>query len=84
MPHNWHWILMYGALSIMFLHKGDLNKSQQEAEARFIDGLNMMKLKIGSFSPDRIYKRKSVDRISGGNLDGLESPNYDRRYSMPR
>lgn len=83
MPHEWHWILMYGGLSIIFLHKGDREKSQMEAEARFIDGLNMMKLKIGSFSPDRTYHRKSIDRISGGNLDGLEASGFDRRWSLP-
>lgn len=82
MPHNWHWLLMYGGLSIILMQKGDINKSQIEAEARFIDGLNMMKLKIGSFSPDRIYKRKSIDRI-GGNIDGLEGSAFDRRFSYP-
>ena len=84
MPHEWHWLLMYGALSIMFLHKGDVGKSQQEAEARFIDGLNMMKLKIGSFSPDRIYHRKSIDRTRGGISEGIEEAGFDRRWSMPR
>src|SRR3990167_10696479 len=69
MPHSWHWVLMYGALSIVLMQKGDINKAQIEAENRFIDGLNMIKLKIGSFSPDRIYSRKSVDRVSG-NLSG--------------
>lgn len=80
MPHNWHWLLMYGALSIILLYKGDLSKSQQEAEARFINGLEQMKMKIGSFTPDRIYKRKSIDRVQR-RLDGLESPKFDRRYS---
>lgn len=80
MPIMWHWVLMYGALSIVLMQKGDINKAQIESEARFIDGLNMMKLKIGSFSPDRIYKRKSVDRI-GVSLDGKETTNFDRRYS---
>ena len=65
MPHAWHWLLMYGGLSIVLMQKGDINKAQIEAETRFLDGLNMMKLKIGSFSPDRIYKRKSIDRIQG-------------------
>lgn len=82
MPHGWHWLLMYGALSIVLMQKGDINKAQIEAEARFLDGLNMMKMKIGSFSPDRIYKRKSIDRV-GANLNGLENSAFDRRYSMP-
>ncbi len=82
MPHSFHWILMYGALSIVLMQKGDIQKAQQEAESRFIDGLNMMKLKLCSFSPDRIYQRKSIDRI-GRRLDGLETSNFDRRYSMP-
>jgi hypothetical protein len=63
MPLAWHWLLMYGALSIMFLHKGDMNKSQIECENRFTSGINDMKLKVGSFAPDRIYRRKSVDRF---------------------
>ena len=82
MPHSWHWVLMYGGLSIILMQKGDINKAQIEAETRFIDGLNMMKLKLGSFSPDRIYKRKSIDRIRG-NINGLEKGNFDRRWSMP-
>ena len=83
MPLSWHWILMYGALSIVLMHKGDVQKAQQEAETRFIDGLSMMKLKIGSFAPDRIYKRKSIDRVGGRRLGGLEESAFDRRYSMP-
>ncbi len=83
MPHSFHWILMYGALSIVLMQKGDIQKAQQEAEARFIDGLNMMKMKLGSFSPDRIYFRKSQDRVGRGGMDGLEKSNFDRRYSMP-
>ncbi len=82
MPHPFHWILMYGALSIMFMHKGDVNKMQGESEARFVGGLEMMKLKLGSFSPDRIYQKKSIDRVKGGKIDGLEKSNFDRRYSM--
>ena len=82
MPQSWHWVLMYGALSVVLMQKGDINKAQMEAEARFIDGLNMMKLKIGSFTPDRIYHRKSVDRPQR-NMDGLEKSSFDRKYSMP-
>ncbi len=82
MPHAWHWLLMYGALSIVLMQKGDISKAQNEAEVRFIDGLNMMKLKIGSFSPDRIYKRKSQDRM-GSARNGIEESSFDRRYSLP-
>lgn len=83
MPHNWHYLLLYGGLSVVFLQKGDINKAQQEAEQRFVDGINLMKIKLGSFSPDRIYRRKSIDRFSGGRLDGLEDSHCDRRWSMP-
>jgi hypothetical protein len=83
MPLGWHWLLMYGALAIMFLEKGDLSKSQVECEARFASGLESMKLKLGSFAPDRIYKLKSQDRMTHGTLDGLENSTFDRQYSRP-
>lgn len=82
MPHSFHWILVYGALSFMYLQKGDINKSQIESENRFIDGLNMMMKKIGSFSADTIYKRKSGNRTPRF-LDGLEASNFDIKYSRP-
>lgn len=82
MPHSWNWLLKFGALSEIFLQKGDINKAQQEAEGRFMEGLAMMKLKIGSFAADRIYKRKSIDRISN-TQDGIERSAFDRRYSQP-
>ena len=83
MPHSFHWVLMYGALSIVLMQKGDIQKAQQEAERRFINGLEMMKQKIGSFTPDRIYQRESIDRVRTyrGFGDGLEKANFDRRYS---
>lgn len=83
MPSGYEFILMYGGLSIMYMHKGDMQKSQIESEARFIDGINLMKQKIGSFSADRKYKRKSIDR-SYGIGDILEGPAFDRRWSSPR
>lgn len=85
MPHAFHWVLIYGALSLVLMYKGDINKAQIEAEKRFTDGLTQMKLKIGSFAPDRIYQRESMDRIrmNRGVGDGLESSNFDRRYSSP-
>jgi hypothetical protein len=82
MPHMWHWILIYGALSFMYLQKGDIQKSQIESETRFMDGLNMMKVKLGSFSNSMIFRRKSVDRIPRF-ADGLESSSYDIKYSRP-
>jgi len=84
MPHGWIWLLMYGGLSIVLMQKGDVNKAQQEAEARFLQGLGQMKLKLGSFTPDRTYHRKSGDGMKGMNLDGLETPNFSRSVSMPR
>lgn len=82
MPHSFHWILVYGALSFVYLQKGDISKSQIESENRFIDGINMMMKKIGSFSADTIYKRKSTDRTRRF-ADGLEASNYDIKYSRP-
>lgn len=82
MPHNWHWLLIYGGMSLIYLQKGDISKSQQESESRFIDGLEKMKQKIGSFSADRIYKMRSQDRVQR-RFDGLESSGYDRRWSSP-
>lgn len=82
MPHSWHWVLVYGALSFVFLQKGDINKAQIESEQRFIDGLNMMKVKLGNFSNNLNFKRRSVDRTPKF-LDGLEASNYDIKYSRP-
>ena len=83
MPHEWHWVLQYGALSIVLMQKGDLAKAQQEAEVRFLDGLERMKLKLGSFTPDRSWKRKSIDRSSRGDFgDGLEESKFGARYSI--
>ncbi len=85
MPHAFHWLLIYGSLSMVLMQKGDINKAQREAETRFLNGLENMKLKIGSFTPDRIYRRESVDRIRTrrGFNDGIESSNFDIRYSRP-
>lgn len=84
MPHSFHWMLVYGALSFVFLQKGDINKAQIESENRFIDGMNMMMKKLGSFSADTIYRRKSIDRYSNRRFsDGLEASNFDIRYSRP-
>lgn len=82
MPHSFHWLLVYGALSFVYLQKGDVSKSQIESETRFIDGLNMMMKKIGSFSVDTIYKRKSQNRTRT-RMDGLEASNFDIKYSRP-
>ena len=81
MPYEFHWLLIYGALSFVYLQKGDINKAQQEAEARFMQGLEMMKIKLGSFAPDRIYRRKSIDGLRRRRFEGVENSNYDWRYS---
>ena len=81
MPHEFHWILIYGALSLIYLQKGDINKAQQESEMRFINGLEMMKMKLGTFAPNRIYRRKSVDSMRRRRFEGVENSNYDWRYS---
>ena len=80
MPNQWHYLLIYGALSFMFLEKGDIQKSENVAEMRFLEGLQNMKKKLGSFAPDRIYRRQSQDKaVTSG--DGLEKSTFDRRYS---
>ena len=79
MPYEFHWLLIYGALSIVWQHKGD-KVNQVEAEQRFLNGLEMMKVKLGSFAPDRITARKSVDRLRK-NYRAVENSNYDRKYS---
>jgi len=81
MPTHWDWILVYGGLSMMLLQKGDVTKGQQTAEAMFLNGLEMMKLKVGSFVANRIYKKKSIDKYGGNVNDGLERSSFDRRYS---
>lgn len=81
MPHDWHYVLMYGALSDILAQKGDINKAENWAEVKFVNHLNLMKLKIGSFAPDRIYYRRSMDRVKG-NLNGREKSSFDSRYSM--
>lgn len=80
LPNDWHWIIAWGALSWIYLQKGDVQKSYTIAEANFVKGINMMKTKIGNPSGDRIYRRVSQDgRIRP--LDGLEKGTFDRRYS---
>lgn len=82
MPHAWHRILYYGSAVEVFLQKGDINKSYDYCEAQFTKGIELMKKKIGSFSVDTIYKRRSVDRTPRF-LDGLEASNFDIKYSRP-
>ena len=81
MPHEFHWLLIYGALSFIYLQKGDINKSQEIAEARFTQGLEMMKMKLGSFAPNRVNRRKSIDNIRKRRFEGVEPSNFDFRYS---
>ncbi|MDD5387598.1 MAG: hypothetical protein PHQ22_10435 [Sulfuricurvum sp.] len=79
MPMGWDWILPYGALSQMFLQKGDLSKSYQITEARFLAELDKMKLKVGSFTPDRIYHKKPMQRRRNVSL-GQEPSGYRWYY----
>jgi len=82
LPTQWHWLLIYGALSFIFLQKGDINKSQVESEARFLQGLQQMKSKLGSYASARKWLMQSQDTyIRTG--DGLEKSTFDRRYSAP-
>jgi hypothetical protein len=81
MPHEFHWLLIYGALSMIYLQKGDANKSQETSEARFLQGLEMMKLKLGTFAPNRVNRRKSIDNLRRRRFEGVENSSYDWRYS---
>lgn len=81
-PYGWQRLLILGALSEILSQKGDINKAENVYEVRFMQGLQQMKLTLGSFTPDRKYCRKSQDRIRGID-DYLEAPNTDRRWSLP-
>lgn len=81
MPQGWDWVLIYGALSMILLQKGDVTKGQTSAEAQFLDGLDKMTKKVGSFVANRIYKKRSIDKIGGPGNDGLERSAFDRKYS---
>ena len=80
LPNDWHWIIVWGALSWIYLQKGDVQKAYTVAEANFDKGIKMMKTKIGNPSADRIYRRVSQDGRQRP-LDGLEKGTFDRRYS---
>lgn len=80
LPNDWHWIIVWGALAWIYLQKGDLQKSYATADASFMNGIKMMKTKIGNPSGDRIYRRVSQDGRMRP-LDGLEKGTFDRRYS---
>lgn len=82
LPIQWQYLLVYGSLSFMFLSKGDINKSQIESENRFLEGLQNMKKKLGSYASDRVWRVASQDLyVTTG--DGLEKQTFDRRYSAP-
>lgn len=83
MPHQFHYLLCWGTLAEILAHKGDINKAENVYETKFLNGLVQMKLSLGSFTPDRTYKRKSTDRLTGRINDGLENANFDCKYSMP-
>jgi hypothetical protein len=71
--------LLYGALSELFLQKGDIGKSYELSEARFLGGIEQMKQKVGSFTPDRIYYKKPMSRRS--NVPLGKEPSVYRWYT---
>jgi hypothetical protein len=80
LPIDWHWLIVWGALTWIYLQKGDVQKSYNTAELNFMNGIKKMKAKIGNPSADRIYRKACMDgkfRI----MDGLEKGTFDRRYS---
>lgn len=82
LPIQWQYLLVYGSLSFVFLSKGDINKSQIESENRFLEGLQNMKKKLGSYASSRVWRVSSQDiYVTSG--DGLEKSTFDRRYSQP-
>lgn len=82
LPIQWQYLLVYGSLSFVFLSKGDISKSQIESENRFLEGLQNMKKKLGSYASDRVWRVSSQDLyVTTG--DGLEKTTFDRRYSSP-
>lgn len=82
LPVQWQYLLVYGSMSFVFLSKGDINKSQEESENRFLEGLQNMKKKLGSYASDRVWRVSSQDLyVTTG--DGLEKSTFDRRYSSP-
>lgn len=82
LPIQWQYLLIYGSMSFVFLSKGDINKSQIESENRFLEGLQNMKKKLGSYASDRVWRVSSQDLyVTTG--DGLEKSTFDRRYSSP-
>ncbi len=82
LPIQWQYLLIYGSMSFVFLSKGDINKSQIESENRFLEGLQNMKKKLGSYASDRVWRVSSQDLyVTSG--DGLEKSTFDRRYSQP-
>ncbi len=82
LPIQWQYLLIYGSLSFMFLEKGDVSKSQIESENRFLEGLQNMKKKLGSYASDRIWRVSSQDTFTTTG-EGLEKTTFDRRYSSP-
>lgn len=82
LPIQWQYLLIYGSLSFVFLSKGDISKSQIESENHFLEGLQNMKKKLGSYASDRVWRVSSQD-IFVTSGDGLEKTTFDRRYSSP-
>lgn len=82
LPYQWQYLLIYGSLSFLFMQKGDINQSENVAEARFIEGLQNMKKKLGSYAVDRKW-RVRPQGVYTSSGDGLEKGTFDRRWSMP-
>lgn len=83
MPSQWRRILVWGGLKYLFLQKGDANKFNIDAGVEWDKQLAKMGMKVGTFTPDRQYHKKSVDRFYRGTNDGLEKSSFSRQYSSP-
>lgn len=81
MPSQWIYLLKWAGLSEALALKGDIQRSENVYEGKFVRGLQQMKLSIGSFAPNRRYQRKSADSLGRTNR-GVEKPTFDIRYSL--
>lgn len=80
LPNDFHDVIVWGALSWIYLQKGDSQKAYNTAESNFQQRMKIMKSRIGNPSADRIYCKQSQDR-QVRRLDGLEKGTFDRRWS---
>lgn len=79
MPREWTYILEWSALADILSLKGDINKAFAEYEQKFREALSQMVLKIGSFSPDMIWRKESCDKFGTSAMDATFPGNFDRR-----